>query len=619
MKTKKTLKALVLSLAMAIGMLLPATMQAQTDGFFRGGNDNYENRGDVTIPGNDESGISNYGIGETVPLGSGLLILTAVGAGYAISRRKRSRRDASNASNIALLSLALILGITSCKKNVETISSAATEGVFITLNVDDSNSGSKVIVNPTGHTNPDYATVTFEAGDIIYVGNNGAYCGYLEYKNSGNFEGTVTPSSEDDYLHFYFMGNKGEKSEPTSVNITDQTSKYPVISYAHSKTLYNSGTSSYTAKLQNYCAIVKFTTPNLPQATAITITGMNNTVEVNFAANNANPANPASGNPYDFSAGNGEITLHAESNTERWAILLPNNTATTSTAFAYGYAPDGTFDVPEITANTYYSTGITVSMTKVEFSVSDNTKVLFAPGNLQATYNGSSWSWQFAEHQWDYIGNGTSNTAINGSMTVSTNGTVDLFGWNGNSSSYDNYGIYNSVSTSDYGNATSEALKHDWGHNPITNGGNTADKWRTLTKGEWVYVFNNSKRGPNRFLKASITANSTTYAGVIIFPDNYDGSIGSYTYNNTSGYTTVSAQNWTDMENAGAVFLPAAGSRNGKAVNFAGASGYYWSSTSLGSNANNVYGATFSSSNFRPSNEITRCTGRSVRLVTALE
>lgn len=145
------------------------------DGFFRGGNDNYQNRGDVEIPGNSDDGISNYGIGETVPLGSGLLIITALGAGYAISRRKRSSRDASNASKFGtlLLAFALVFGITGCKKNKETISNpAAVEGVHITLDVcgDD---GSKVVVTP-GYENPVtheiYANVVYENGDKIYVG-----------------------------------------------------------------------------------------------------------------------------------------------------------------------------------------------------------------------------------------------------------------------------------------------------------------------------------------------------------------------------------------------------------------------------------------------------------------
>ena len=64
------------------------------------------------------------------------------------------------------------------------------------------------------------------------------------------------------------------------------------------------------------------------------------------------------------------------------------------------------------------------------------TKVCFAPGNLQATYNGSTWNWAFAENQWDYIGYYGANLYVEGNGTVSVNGTVDLFGWVGETSTW---------------------------------------------------------------------------------------------------------------------------------------------------------------------------------------
>ena len=261
---------------------------------------------------------------------------------------------------VFVAALVLTLGLAQCKKE-QTNTANDAQGVQITLNVGGGAStgsaadGSRVIVDPDGHHDPDYATVAFEDGDVIYVGNNGAYCGYLEYDGAASqFSGTVNPTNEADYLHFYFMGNKGENAEPTSVSITDQTGKYPVISYAHSTALYNSGTTSYSAFLLNKCAIVKFSTTDLPTTTAITITGMNNTVTVDFAANNA--AASTTGEPYAFGkAGEGEITLHAESSAERWAILLPQGEVTAATASADGYATESAFTVPAIAANDYYT------------------------------------------------------------------------------------------------------------------------------------------------------------------------------------------------------------------------------------------------------------------------
>ena len=35
----------------------------------------------------------------------------------------------------------------------------------------------------------------------------------------------------------------------------------------------------------------------------------------------------------------------------------------------------------------------------------DGDQIQFSQGNLQATYNGSAWTWSFAANQYDYIGN----------------------------------------------------------------------------------------------------------------------------------------------------------------------------------------------------------------------
>ena len=76
--------------AIAIVLTIGLSVSAQSDGFFRGG-DGGGNRTDISgttplLPG--------YGVGATnndqsgVPLGSGLLVLTALGAGYAFSRKR---------------------------------------------------------------------------------------------------------------------------------------------------------------------------------------------------------------------------------------------------------------------------------------------------------------------------------------------------------------------------------------------------------------------------------------------------------------------------------------------------------------------------------------------------
>ena len=67
-----------------------------------------------------------------------------------------------------------------------------------------------------------------------------------------------------------------------------------------------------------------------------------------------------------------------------------------------------------------------------------------------------------------------------------------------------------------------------------------------------------------------------------------------------------------------AVFLPAAGNRNGASVNNVGSNGNYWSSTAHSSNATNAYNVNFNSSNLNPQNNNNRYNGKSVRLVAEL-
>ena len=96
MKKTTRLRAIVLSLAMAWGMLLPAASHAQSDGFFRDGGD-YANRdggGGYNLNnegfGNSNFNLQNQTFGQDpAPLGSGLIIMLAAGAGYAVMRRKR--------------------------------------------------------------------------------------------------------------------------------------------------------------------------------------------------------------------------------------------------------------------------------------------------------------------------------------------------------------------------------------------------------------------------------------------------------------------------------------------------------------------------------------------------
>ena len=588
-------------MALFAGFFFSIPLNAQTDGFFRS-YDDYQDR-DATI--NDNGGIDNYGIGQTVPLSSGILVLVAAGAGYAAMKRKRS--------SIKILSLLLacvmLITFTNCKKKLPTISPSDAAPVYITLNLGD---GSKVQVTP-GFEDPEtheiYAKVTFEAGDRIYVGNNGKYCGYLDYtstgENTGYFSGTVTPESENDYLHFYFMGNKTpldtvkDKNNkiialntmtPTdnttvvfSVNITDQTVKYPVISYSRSTEKYKSGTTSYSAKLRNYCSIVKFniTNDNIPESNAVSITANNNIVTVNFGANNY--ATSTTGDPYTYSKyGEGDITLHAVDGHERWAILVPQVKVNYAQASATGCFSVNSITIPQIQANEYNPTGINVGLVQPvpgAFCIGPNydDQVFFAPGNLQLTRESTSvdWStgqWSFKANQYDYdpaSGNDGEGTNY-ASATVISHFCWGTSGWNNTTGTgsdplalnylpqctdnkdYSKDNAEHATNPHHYGPSNKDGksvditgTNWDWGvyhseggaGSTITNGGGYS--WRTPTNNDMKFILgpnitvapsfgSNTRRSatvngvPNaRFAKATLSISSKTIKGLLIFPDGY--------------------------------------------------------------------------------------------------
>lgn len=78
-------------LTIALVATLGLVANAQPDGFFRNdGNGDNGTRTDIsgTTPALPSGGVGTRNDDQPAPLGSGLLILTALGAGYAVTRRR---------------------------------------------------------------------------------------------------------------------------------------------------------------------------------------------------------------------------------------------------------------------------------------------------------------------------------------------------------------------------------------------------------------------------------------------------------------------------------------------------------------------------------------------------
>lgn len=507
-----------------------------------------------------------------------------------------------------IIALTLIFGMAQCNKDDQG------KWVHISMSVD--NGGKHIVYPNTG-------AVMYNEGDKVYVGNNNHYIGTLTF-HDGTFSGDILSPSTADYLHFYFVGGLSTgtltagSTNSIDVNIADQRTQLPVLSYGHSANKYSETNTDYYCMLLNKCALVKF---NLTHATDddVIVSGLPHWATIDFS-NTTDAISVSTANSP------GDITLYPASLTERWAILLPGTNLTGLNAHVGGqhFAVD-VEGSPEINSNSYINSGIQINNTSSSpvtngyFTInSSNQQVFFSQGNLQATTtDGTNWTWSFAANQYDYIGNAVANTLINGSMSASGSGTVDLFGWNGLSSTLDNYGIHNSKSNAMYGNTAGENLKNDWGHNSI--GGET-DKWFSLTPAEWDYVFNGRSTSSGvLFAKAQVN----TVPGIILLPDDWSTSYHALNSANSSSANftanSIDLSDWTnDFEAHGAVFLPAAGRRNGTDVSNSGVVGNYWTKTSYDGDATKANCFTFNNSSLNVNLTTTyasRCLGHSVRLV----
>ena len=253
------------------------------------------------------------------------------------------------------------------------------------------------------------------------------------------------------------------------------------------------------------------------------------------------------------------------------------------------------------------------------FSVSATKKVYFSQGNL--TYNVSTTTWAFYEHQYDCATEYDANL-------------ISLFTWG-----------YNATSSivpdgKDYvsGHKTGESFNagEDWGTQ--IGDGNT---WRTLSTAEWEWLLGpSSSPTPGTNCRTSSTVNGTANArylrckvndvnGLMIFPDTFtwptgtdapSAPTGSYINDNDLVWESVpgyTSSQFEALEKAGVVFLPAAGYRNGDRVINVGIRGYSWSSTAGSSSG--AYALYFSEGCVDPADRNRFDSGRSVRLVSVVQ
>lgn len=232
------------------------------------------------------------------------------------------------------------------------------------------------------------------------------------------------------------------------------------------------------------------------------------------------------------------------------------------------------------------------------FSVSADKQISFAKGNLQ--YTQSTQTWSFAEHQYDYIGYANITTDEGGNTMLADK--IDLFDWG------------------------MDQTFVDWETNTI--GTDAPNIWRTLSRDEWYYLFYTRTNAQKLFGLGSVNGvkgtiilpdSWTTPANITFTPSTEKGLANNqdrdyYNFNGDNySHNTYTLSDWQKLEDAGAIFLPAAGFRFGQSVLYVQDRGDYWSSTA--SDSNYVFHMNFDSHNFDPQGYSYRVTNYSVRLV----
>ena len=543
-----------------------------------------------------------------------------------------------NTKNILkTLALAMLLA-TACNKNeIANDENADKKGFALPVTVNVTREGD----DATKATyNESTRKLEFSTGDKLFVEGShidaDRFAGTLTWQSGGTFSGTIyteslyegtiddllngnyatlLPAGYESYDYLEIIGEGYEALLGENAYNSFATSKKLAVeqlSYEHGE--YTSGTG-FVLEPRN--AILNFTITGLTASTNVTATLSDDEVwtpDIEGEVTTDGSGNATFAIGLEDSSDLNEFTLSVAGN----PITLVSSSKTLEAGKIYN-----------ITRNAI--PGALVG----KFSVSSTDKVYFSKGNLQ--YTKSSGIWSFMDHQYSTVE--TTSQDVGGDYA--SQDVVSLFGWgtsgwnNGNTyyQPYNTANVNNSSKGYGYGptngssytyNLTGTYANADWGlNNAISNGGNTAGTWRTLTKDEWTYLFNTRSASTvngtanARYAKAYLFG--TTH-GVIIFPDSYTHPAGvtaptginatSSTSWNGNRYT---ATDWAKMEAAGCVFLPAAGWRDAATIRKVNEYVRYWTSTYY--NAGFAHNVGIADSNMNPADYNQKGFGYSVRLV----
>ena len=488
-------------------------------------------------------------------------------------------------------------------------------------------------------------TLLWGALDSIRIYDNASHNGnYILHSGAGTNEGTFMYSSGTEvsvspYKAVYparFYTGSSQVTLPNVQSTTDGS--------LHELPMYATGASE-DLSFYNICGVVRF---RLTAASNVSLKSI--AVTTNVATNGAATIS-GSGSSTTIGTPNGTTTTTLMCETAQniasahdfymylpagsyttFSILMTTSSRSTCTKNARG-----TITVQRGMISTITLTGLMFEapsgVLPGAFSVANGRTVHFSQGNLQYIGSAGTPYWKFAEHQYDYFG-ATSQYSAN------INVDRDLFGW-GTSGYHDEDDAYNTnyqpystsgdvvnAANNNYGygpstnmtdiDLTGTSANYDWCvYNAIQNGGNAPGQWRTLTINEWTYLLTGRANAASKVGYATVAG----VHGIILLPDDFtdpmkNGGSGAFAPKATEGWSanTYTADDWSAMELAGAVFLPITGQRNVTGGQWSWADeGFYWSAShALQATA---YGLHFSSNATSTSEGLPRYRGVAVRAV----
>lgn len=512
---------------------------------------------------------------------------------------------------IMIVALALVLGMSQCRKPVETIN-AEPKGETVDVTVSVTSGADKTKITPTG-------VVTWKAGDKLYVvGVTDGLLGSVSAIAAGDpmlFSGKIKALTAAQTLKFYYVGDSEftlDGSGRYTFSIENQDGSLAGIA-ANNQLMWGKtddvtpgATDLGTISVTSLIAIAHLDINYDGSAVAGPVTVTDGFKSATFDAKTYDGAALTGGTAGDmtmtFAAGTKSTDCHM--------ALLPGSQTLT---FTTSDGKTKTLAAKDVASNTFYNSGeaIAVNLEAGEppvpaggvFTVAEGKTVEFSHGNMWAdATDPNSPVFHFENSQTAYY---TTYDASHVSHFL-----FQPYSRMSNSSAVSFDATGQSVTDVFFTNATATTANANF-----CVSGQTPGTWRTLSDEEWNYIL--YTRSGNRFAYAMVN----DIKGLLIFPDGYTGATsgtGMSTVNNGSANyppSNIPDDVWETMDAGGVIFLPAAERRNEIAFTDDKA-GYYWTSVGHKFQSTVAYYMFFDGYSINPANDmLQRRFGKTVRLV----